>query len=140
MFRSTRSTLLCAASMSLLLAAPAVAQTYDCNIRQRSWAGLISESYRFEIDTEKARATVLDPIIRFARGKPVKALLEMVSDTETRITWEVKDVPIAPEGGPTDAVFEAVMTEGETLDVEVKALWSDESEAGTGKGRCAPAE
>ncbi|MBR9842920.1 MAG: hypothetical protein GYB25_07160 [Rhodobacteraceae bacterium] len=123
-----------------MIAAPVMAQTYDCNIRQRSWAGLISESYRFEIDAAKGRVSVLDPIIRFSRGKPVKGALEVVSEEEQRVTWEVKDVPIAPEGGPTDARFEAILTEGETLDVQVKALWTDESDAGTGKGRCTPAE
>ncbi|MCW9041954.1 MAG: hypothetical protein OQK05_01305 [Pseudopelagicola sp.] len=129
-----------AGCLTVLLAAPALAQTYDCNIRQRSWAGLISESYRFDVDAERDRVEVLDPIIRFARTKPVKGALEAVSPTEFRVTWGVEDVPIAAEGGPTDATFEAVLMEGETLEVQVRATWSDQSDAGSGKGRCVRAE
>lgn len=131
---------LAAGALALIAATPAVAQTYDCEIRQRSWAGLISETYRFEIEAEKGRVMVLDPIIRFANGKPVKGTLEAVSETETRVIWGVEDVPIAPEGGPTDATFEAVLTEGESVEVKVTATWSDESDAGNGKGRCALAQ
>ncbi len=79
-----------AGCLTVLLAAPALAQTYDCNIRQRSWAGLISESYRFDVDAERDRVEVLDPIIRFARTKPVKGALEAVSPTEFRVTWGVR--------------------------------------------------
>ncbi len=139
-FTSIHRSFLAAGGLVVLATAPALAQTYDCNIRQRSWAGLISESYRFEIDVEKGRVSVLDPIIRFAYGKPVKGAFEAVSEGETRVIWQVEDVPIAPEGGPTDATFEAMLVTGETLDVELNALWSDESDAGNGKGRCTLAE
>lgn len=126
--------------LSVLMAAPAFAQVYDCNIRQRSWAGLISEVYRIELNTEREQALVFDPIIRFARGKPVKGAFVTPSEGETRVTWEVEDVPIAVEGGPTDARFEAVLTQGDLLEVRISATWSDGSDAGNGKGRCALAE
>ncbi|WP_243612000.1 hypothetical protein [Shimia aestuarii] len=140
MFTFHQSSVLAAGALSLLIAAPALAETYECEIRQRSWAGLISESYRFEIEAEKGRVLVLDPIIRFAEGKPVKGAFESLSDTESRVMWSVEDVPIAPEGGPTDATFEAVLTKDETTTVQVKAVWSDESDAGNGKGRCVLAQ
>ena len=129
-----------AMGLSVLMTAPAFAQAYDCNIRQRSWAGLISEAYRIEINAERDQSLVFDPIIRFARGKPVKGGFERLSDSERRVSWEVDDVPIAPEGGPTDARFEAVLTEGEHLEVQITATWTDGSDAGNGKGRCTPAE
>ena len=135
-FTSIHLSVLAAGGLVVLAAAPALAQTYDCNIRQRSWAGLISENYRFEIDAEKGRVNVLDPIIRFAYGKPIKGVFETVSESETRVIWQVEEVPIAPEGGPTEARFEAMIVTGETVDVDLKALWSDESDAGNGKGRC----
>lgn len=139
-FKSVRSHVIAAAGLTLVMATPALAQSYECNIRQRSWAGLISESYRFDVDVAKGRVAVLDPIIRFARGKPAKGVLEIISETETRVTWEVEDVPTAPAGGPTDARFEAVLSEGERIEVQVSAVWSDETEAGTGKGRCTISE
>ena len=132
--------LLAALGLSAVMTAPALAQAYDCNIRQRSWAGLISEAYRFEIDAERGQALVLDPIIRFALGKSAKGGYESLADGAQKVMWEVEDVPIAPEGGPTDARFEAVLTEGEHLEVQLSATWSDGSEAGTGKGRCTLAE
>ena len=129
-----------AMGLSVLMTAPALAQAYDCNIRQRSWAGLISEAYRIEINADRDQSLVFDPIIRFARGKPVKGTFESTEEGATRVTWEVGDVPIAPEGGPTDARFEAVLTEGEHLEVQITAIWSDGSDAGNGKGRCTLAE
>ena len=132
-------TLLCAGVIAGL-AAPAIAQTYDCEIRQRTWASLVSENYRFEINTDKGQVTVLDSIIRFVQGKPLMAVLEPVSEAEQRVAWSVEEVPTAPEGGPTQAGFEATLVEGEPVEVRVKAVWSDGSEAGTGKGRCARVE
>ena len=109
-----------------------MAQVLDCNITQRSWAGIVTEWYSFDLDMKKNRVTVSDAVIRFVEGKPLKAEVEFVDENEARLRWSVRKLPTDENRGGD---FVATLNIAEKR-LNVEAMYSDGGDAGTGKGIC----
>ncbi|GAA6162669.1 hypothetical protein NBRC116590_03730 [Pelagimonas sp. KU-00592-HH] len=120
------------ALMLWMCASAASAQVVDCNITQRSWAGIVTEWYSFDLDMKKTRITVSDAVIRFVDGKPLKAEVESLDENEARLRWSVKKLPTDETRGGD---FVAVLNIAEKR-LNVEAKYSDGGDAGTGKGIC----
>lgn len=115
----------------------AVAQVVDCNISQRSWGGLVTEWYSFDIDADRGRVVVSDPTIRFVSQKPVKSDVIALTDDAIHVAWDVKKLPSPLGDEQRGGRFEAELDRVENR-IKVTARYSDDTDGGTGKGICFP--
>lgn len=118
-----------------LLAQGAAAQVVDCNISQRSWGGLVTEWYTFEVDADRGRVLVSDPTIRFVSQKPVKSEVVTLTDEAIHVAWDVKKLPSPLGDEERGGRFEAELDRVENR-IKVSARYSDDADGGTGKGIC----
>ena len=94
----------------ILVAGTAAAETYTCQMRSARGTGWIMPQYSFVVDKSAMTAQVNDPMIQQFIGKPVAGTLDVRSNGNMIINWELPSVPSSL--GNRRVVYEAFINPG----------------------------
>ena len=74
-------------------AASAQTVTYDCRMGSGRGTGWVMNQYIFQVDKAALKATVTDPMINQFVGQPITTDLDLRSNGNMIIKWELPNVP-----------------------------------------------